>query len=91
MGRHDRRGEAVSGTSKAGEMKALWQPELLSNTGSLIGPTLDLITTRRKERCLTGRWRDSETEGEERERQKYIQTARGEDKGEKHRYRPNTW
>ena len=44
-----RRREAISGTSKAGGMKALWHQELLSNTGSLIEPTLDLITTRRKE------------------------------------------
>ena len=49
MGRHDKRREAISRTSKAGGMKALWHRELLSNTGSLIEPTLDLITTRRKE------------------------------------------
>lgn len=58
MSRHDKQREAISGTSKARGMKALWHPELLSNTGSLIEPTLDLITTRRKEHHLTGRWRD---------------------------------
>lgn len=58
MGRHDKQREAISGTSKAQGMKALWHPEPLSNTGSLIEPTLDLITTRRKEHRLTGRWRD---------------------------------
>lgn len=49
MGRHDSEREAITGTSKAEEMKALWHQELLSNTGPLIEPTLDLITTRRKE------------------------------------------
>ena len=58
MGRNDKQREAISGTSKGRGMKALWHPELLSNTDSLIQPTLDLITTRRKERRLTGRWRD---------------------------------
>lgn len=31
MGRHDKQGEAISGTSKARGMKALWHPEPLSN------------------------------------------------------------
>lgn len=82
MGRHDKQREAISGTSKARGMKALWHPEPLSNTASLIVPTLDLITTRRKERRLTGRWRDGgrgrETEkAREREtEQKLSQTER---------------
>ena len=59
MGRHDKEREAISWTSKAWGTKALWHPEPLSNTGSLIGPTLDLITTRRKEHHLTRRWRDT--------------------------------
>ena len=66
MGRHDKQREAISGTSKARGMKALWHPEPLSNTGSLIEPTLDLITTRRQEYHLTGRWRER-TQGGERE------------------------
>lgn len=49
MGKHDKQRKAISGTSNAGGMKALWQWELPSNTGSLIEPTLDLITTRRRE------------------------------------------
>lgn len=56
-GRPDRGGEAISGTSEAPGKKAIWHPELLSNTLPM-QPTLDLITTRRKERHLTGRWRD---------------------------------
>lgn len=44
-----REGEAISGTSKAGGMKVLWHREQLSNTSSLIEPTLGLITSRRKE------------------------------------------
>ena len=31
VGRHDKQGEAISGTSKARGMKALWHPEPLSN------------------------------------------------------------
>lgn len=44
-----REGEAFSGTSKAGGMKALWHREQLSNTASLIEPTLGLISSRGKE------------------------------------------
>lgn len=49
MGKHDIQRKAISGTSNAGGMKALWHWELPSNTGSLIEPTLDLITNRRRE------------------------------------------
>lgn len=52
MGRHDKAREAISWTSKASGTKALWHSEQLSNTGSLIDPTLDLITTRGKKAPL---------------------------------------
>lgn len=86
MGRHDKQGEAISGTSKARGMKALWHPELLSNTSALIVPTLDLITTRRKERHLTGRWRDrGRVCVREREREKNTWTTRVKERGRKKR------
>lgn len=53
VGRQDKQRKAIIGTSKARGVKVLWHPELLSNTGSLIDPNLDLITTRRKEHHLT--------------------------------------
>lgn len=76
-------------TSKAWRTKGLWHSEPLSNTGSLIEPTLGLITTRRKEQRLTGRWRDSvcacvhvrQTEGERETPKKHETQGLKRDKG----------
>lgn len=74
MGRLDKgKGEAISGTSKAGGMKTLWHPELLSNTGPVIELTLDLITTRRKEKRLDKKMeRHWESERERKERLRAV-------------------
>lgn len=57
VGRHDRGGEASVGHLRLRERRLSGIPSRFQ-THSSLQPTLDLITTRRKEHHLTGRWRD---------------------------------